>query len=548
MAVIRRSVSCLHRLITCSSLACSLQPATKRTVQSPDDLTLSSAQPHVLPQMMSSLRGHVMGEAAAAAGTAPLLVRPAAEVAGVGVARLDTGADVVAYVAALAAGAEVLPADTLSHPHPEVRLPPLLPLELIFEPYVEADALMLVVGPGAGSGGGSEAAAAAATAEGSGAGKRKRRTTEAKAEEEAAGAGASAGASGAGGARLQCLGRSGWVEVCFSLIGPLGAMSCLPPSVRAAVVAAPDLQQAEEAGAAEGGGGAAAAVAALLAHSPVAPVCPPPAGVLAPEVLAAACQRAVAVADRLALRGVAQVEAFVSVATGELLVTDINPVPDLGPDSVIYRQAAAAGLLPADLLRQLLGLAIQAAAAPQAAAASFEGQMAALEAEAEEEGGPVRWDDVAYDEEEAAAAGVVGAGVDEEEEVEEEGGLGGLGDEEDEGEEGAVGGRRRRGGGGAEDDEDMLGQLEEMRGGVGADAEEEGFEEDFGEEAWGGGGAASSGSRGGRIFFEEDGVGMGAGAGIGGGYMPLSEAGRGVGRGGAGGRGGARKRYDDDDE
>ncbi|KAG2428321.1 hypothetical protein HXX76_010469 [Chlamydomonas incerta] len=481
-------------------------------------------------KMMFNLREQVMGEAAARAGTAPLLVRPGAEVAGVGVARLDSGGDVVAYVAALAGGGEVLPADSLSQPHPEVRMPPLLPLELIFEPFVEADTLMLVVGGGGGSGG--------AAASESGGGKRKRRTTEAKAEEEEA--------SG-GGARLQCLGRSGWVEVCFSLIGPLGAMSCLPPSVRAAVVAAPDLQRAEEEEAAAAGCGA---VAALLAHSPAAPVCPPPAALLAPEVLTSACQRAVAVADRLALRGCAQVEAFVSVSTGELLVYDINPVPDLGPDSVIYRQAAAAGLLPPDLLRQLLGLALQAAAAPQAAASTFEAQLAVMEAEAEE-GGPAVWDDVDYDEE--AVVGVVGAaaGEEEDDEVEEEGGLGGLGEEDEE----AAGVRRRRGGAAgaaAEDEEeDMLGQLEELRGGGGAgeDAEDIGFEEDFGDpEVWGDGGAgAASGARGGQIFFEEDGLG-GGGGGIGGGYMPLSEAGRGGGRGAAGGgRGGARGRYDDDE-
>ncbi|KAG2453252.1 hypothetical protein HYH02_002575 [Chlamydomonas schloesseri] len=488
-------------------------------------LVAADLQPAEADKMMMQLRAQVLGADAVAAGsTAPLLVRPAAEVAGVGVARLDTGADVAAYVAALRAGDEVLPADSLSHPHPEVRLPPLLPLELIFEPYVEADSLMLVVGSSSSS----------AASESGGAGKRKRRTTEAKAEgTEAAG--------GSGGARLQALGRSGWVEVCFSLIGPLGAMSCLPPSVRAAVVAAPDLQRAEQADAEEqqqpGGG-----MAALLAHSPVAPVCPPPAGVLAPEVLAGACQRAVAVADRLALRGCAQVEAFVSTSTGELLVYDINPVPDLGPDSVIYRQAAAAGLLPADLLRQLLGLAIQAAATPQAAAATFEGALAAMEADAEEEGAPV-WDDVEYDEE---GAGLVGVGADEDDDVEEEGGLGGLDGDEDG--ELVSGRRRRRGGAEEEEEEDMLGQLEEMRGGgAGADAEEEeAFDEDFGED-WGGAGAgAARGSRGaGNIFFEEDGgLGGGAGGGIGGGYMPLSEAGRG-GRGAA--RGG-RGRFDDDDE
>ncbi|GIL92787.1 hypothetical protein Vretimale_11711 [Volvox reticuliferus] len=74
-----------------------------------------------------------------------LLVRPAADVASTGVARLACGADIVAYMAALRDGDACLPADTLSYPHGEIRLPPLPPPVLSFELFVETDPLFMVL-------------------------------------------------------------------------------------------------------------------------------------------------------------------------------------------------------------------------------------------------------------------------------------------------------------------------------------------------------------------------------------------------------------------
>ncbi|GIL64439.1 hypothetical protein Vafri_18360, partial [Volvox africanus] len=419
-----------------------------------------------------------------------LLVRPAADVASTGVARLACGADVVAYMAALRDGDACLPADTLSYPHGEIRLPPLPPPVLSFELFVETAPLFMVL------------AAPEATAE-------LASTTRGSASRK--GAAADSGAAVAAG--LHCGREKGWVEVSFTLMGPLGAMSCLPPAMRAAVVSESDLTEAAEAdhqaagelvaaskiaesalaeaeraaasaaqaatdeGSAEdeqetaeeviaaeaeaavmSAAGAVAtlpppgiATAALLAHAPYTWVVPPPEEALSAAALDDACKRAALIADRLGVRGLVQIEAFVASDSGELAVYDINGSPDLGPNSPIWRQAAAAGMLPQDFLRELLGLAIGAATSTEGRRATFEAQLEAMEREG--------WDldeDETYDSQYGAEdeeGELRLRGDEDEEDVESEGGRGGLVGE-DEGEE-----------------DDMLGQLEEMR--VGAGAEEE---------------------------------------------------------------------------
>ncbi|GIM07612.1 hypothetical protein Vretimale_11692, partial [Volvox reticuliferus] len=403
-----------------------------------------------------------------------LLVRPAADVASTGVARLACGADIVAYVAALRDGDACLPADTLSYPHGEIRLPPLPPPVLSFELFVETDPLFMVLAA-------PEAAAEPASATRSSANKKDEKASE-------PGAAVAAG--------LHCGREKGWVEVSFTLMGPLGAMSCLPPAMRAAVVSESDLTEAAEAdhqaatelaaasnaaesaateaeraavsavdaatdeeeaedtesreteeeamvAQAEAAAVAAAvavaelpppgiATAALLAHAPCTWVVPPPEEALSPAALDDACKRAALIADRLGVRGLVQIEAFVASDSGELAVYDINGSPDLGPNSPIWRQAAAAGLLPQDFLRELLGLAIGAVTSAEGRRATFEAQLEAMEREG--------WDldeDETYDnqyEGDDEDGELRLRGDEDEEDVESEGGRGGLGDGE-EGEE-----------------------------------------------------------------------------------------------------------------
>ncbi|GLI67752.1 hypothetical protein VaNZ11_012006, partial [Volvox africanus] len=404
-----------------------------------------------------------------------LLVRPAADVASTGVARLACGADIVAYMAALRDGDACLPADTLSYPHGEIRLPPLPPPVLSFELFVETDSLFMVL------------AAPEATAE---------LVSSTHGSSSRKGAAADPGAAIAAG--FHCGREKGWVEVSFTLMGPLGAMSCLPPAMCAAVVSEPDLAEAAEAdqqaaselavaskvaesavaeaeravasaaqaatdeeiaedeqetaeeviaaeaeAAAMSAAGTVAALpppgiatAALLAHAPCTWVVPPPEEALSAAALDDACKRAALIADRLGLRGLVQIEAFVASDSGELAVYDINGSPDLGPNSPVWRQAAAAGLLPQDFLRELLGLAIGAAASAEGRRATFEAQLEAMEREG--------WD---LDEDETYDSQYGGddeegelrlRGDEDEDDVESEGGQGGLVGE-DEGEDDMLG-------------------------------------------------------------------------------------------------------------
>ncbi|GLC36726.1 hypothetical protein PLESTB_000789400 [Pleodorina starrii] len=492
-----------------------------------------------------------------------LVVRPVADVAGAGVARLACGADVVTFMAALRDGDPTLPADSLSYPHGEIRMPPRPPPALAFELFVETDPLFMVLATPPPS---ADAAPTRGTAS-------KKRSAEAEA------AAAPAGAVAAG---LHCSREKGWVEVSFALMGPMGGMSCLPPAMRASVVSEADLAAASELderteaevaaarnaaeaateavnAAAERAAAAAAedeegegdealvaeerraataaveaadalaalpavgtATAALVAHAPSTWVVPPPEAALTAAALDEACKRAALIADRLGLRGLVQIEAFVAADSGELAVFDINGSPDLGPDSPIWRQAAAAGMLPQDFLRELLGLAITAATSSEGRRATYDGQIEALEREG--------WDlqeDETYDgryggdDEEEGELRLRGDGEDEDEEVESEGGRGGLGEE------------------GFGEEDDMLGQLEELRAGAGA--EEEG-------DAGGGGAATGAGDEGFLYFDDEEedggaGGGVGRGAAAGGGFMGFDEFSGGGGRGGGRGRGG----FDDDD-
>ncbi len=157
-------------------------------------------------------------------------------------------------------------------------------------------------------------------------------------------------------------------------------------------------------------------------------------------------------------------------------------------------------MLPADLIRELLSLALQARASPDAFAATFEAQMSGMQDAA-------TYDD-AYDtalagDEEGVYGGTAGGAMrvgeeEDDEDVESEGGVLGADDDAD----------------------DMLGQLEEIRG----VPEQE-------EEEYGLGGEEGQGEIGGEVF-EEEFEGEGAG---GRGFMTLGdrmdddEVGRGAG-------------------
>jgi hypothetical protein len=49
------------------------------------------------------------------------------------------------------------------------------------------------------------------------------------------------------------------------------------------------------------------------------------------------------VADNLQLSGAAEIDALVDVSTGEIIVTGVDPLPDLSPASLLFKQVGGGG-------------------------------------------------------------------------------------------------------------------------------------------------------------------------------------------------------------
>lgn len=43
-------------------------------------------------------------------------------------------------------------------------------------------------------------------------------------------------------------------------------------------------------------------------------------------------------ADRLGLCGLARVEAFINAQSGDVVITDVDPQPHLGPEALVFKQ------------------------------------------------------------------------------------------------------------------------------------------------------------------------------------------------------------------
>lgn len=170
-------------------------------------------------------------------------------------------------------------------------------------------------------------------------------------------------------------GSNQWLAVSAVVLGGMGGMRCLGPSVRvlqlrerpaagaaapgSAAVVAQRVQQLaleDEAAEAEEEEEAAAVRAALAeleasaseqGDQPVRELAgafdltPPPPTLALPEAVRAARVRLEIVADRLGLAGAAEVQAYMHAETGELVISDVCTLPDLGPGALIFRQVGA---------------------------------------------------------------------------------------------------------------------------------------------------------------------------------------------------------------
>lgn len=169
-------------------------------------------------------------------------------------------------------------------------------------------------------------------------------------------------------------GGNQWMRVDAVVLGETGRMRCLGPSVRvqqmqeeplaaapgsvaatlqraqqlALEAAAAEAEDEEEAEVLRAAAAAAAEAAAAAAADPDAPVLrrqvgtfdltPPPACLALPEAVRSARVRLEIVADRLALRGVAEISAYMHYETGELVVVDVCTLPDLSPAGLAFKQ------------------------------------------------------------------------------------------------------------------------------------------------------------------------------------------------------------------
>ncbi|GAB4817483.1 hypothetical protein N2152v2_004529 [Parachlorella kessleri] len=119
-----------------------------------------------------------------------------------------------------------------------------------------------------------------------------------------------------------------------------------------------------------GGEAAAAPEAAAGPHLVrVFELTPPPSSWVQPQAVANFKLRMEMVADRLGLAGVARIEAFMNSETGDVVVSDVDPLPQLGPDALIFKQAAVEEVpfSPENVFLELLRVGLAQAQEPQGA-------------------------------------------------------------------------------------------------------------------------------------------------------------------------------------
>ncbi|GBF99894.1 hypothetical protein Rsub_12690 [Raphidocelis subcapitata] len=253
-----------------------------------------------------------------------LAIKPLSGGSGVGVAKITGPGDLSIYGAAVREYAALIPSGLLASQSGDVVMPPRPGGQLLVEPWVDGDAVTASPGDGAGDG-----------------------------------------------PRVEAAGASPWVEFTVGLIGGAGSLHAMAPSL---VAASPS-------------GG--------RVH-----VTPAPPHIIPPPAAAALRARATEVGEHLGLRGLAQLDGFVNAETGDVIVLDARAFPKLGDGHPLLQQAREAGflviiilpllllllllllpllllgaallesppMLPHQLLRRQLALALEAAEADRAAA------------------------------------------------------------------------------------------------------------------------------------------------------------------------------------
>lgn len=131
--------------------------------------------------------------------------------------------------------------------------------------------------------------------------------------------------------------KSGWVEVTVGVVGTSKGLKVLSPSM---TVAEGEVLSVEEKF--QGGTGIN--------------ITPPPQSILSTKNLEKVKTHIRAVAEKVGITGYSRIDAFVQVATGSIIVIEVNTLPGLTPSTVLYHQALGEHppIYPTELLETLI--------------------------------------------------------------------------------------------------------------------------------------------------------------------------------------------------
>jgi hypothetical protein len=158
-------------------------------------------------------------------------------------------------------------------------------------------------------------------------------------------------------------GEGPWLLVKGCLLGELGQVSCLGLTVEVELVkeetdddnpAAATLRRLEAAAEGEEEEEEEAEDAGATVVRRTLELTPPPPTILSPDVAFDIKSRLQTVAEYLGIDGAATITALASASGGEVVVVEVDTLPDLSPGSLLFRQAAVQGTPALEVFNQLL--------------------------------------------------------------------------------------------------------------------------------------------------------------------------------------------------
>lgn len=154
--------------------------------------------------------------------------------------------------------------------------------------------------------------------------------------------------------QIQWEGESRWIAISAALLGEVGQMQVLTPSVLVHPTTPldpsehpsehPSEEDSDEDSEEDSKEDPSVLPLEALELAEVAePVVltPPPTEFLPADIIAAAKQWMTMAADRLAIAGAAHIDAFVHADKGEIIIVDVHTVPDLSQESLLLQQVCS---------------------------------------------------------------------------------------------------------------------------------------------------------------------------------------------------------------